>query len=131
MSRVLCHGIGKVVDLVRKRLERRAGNVVARGPARDAKDGAAGVRLPPGRTQARERRHNVDAARVLDALCHPLGLGGILDNAQLVAKPLDEGARHKDRALERVFRPLDLGRGGNDRGDQVACALALPRARCA
>ena len=96
----------------------------AGGPPGESVDGASGVGLPVGCAEARERGDDVDAARVGDALGQVLGLGRVLDDSQLVSEPLDEGASHEDRALERVLGALDLRRRRHDRGHEVIAALA-------
>ena len=57
---------------------------------------------PVGREQPGERRDEVDAAVVVDLAGQRLGLGGVVDDAELVAQPLDRRAGHGDRALQRV-----------------------------
>ena len=59
-----------------------------------------------GAKRPRERRDEVDAAVVLDRGRERLDVGGLLDHAEVVAEPLDEGAGDGDRALERVHGRL-------------------------
>src|ERR671938_540189 len=67
---------------------------------------ASSVGLPVRREQARERRHDVAAAVVLDRAREVLDLRRGLDHLQVVAQPLDERAGDRDRALEAVHRLL-------------------------
>ena len=69
-----------------------------------------------GRTQAHERRHDVASAGVLHALRHPLRLGGLLHDLQLVPEPLHGGASDVDRTLQRVLgaSPEVPGHGGQE-----------------
>ena len=59
-----------------------------------------------GREQAGERGHEVDPAVVVDLAGQRLDLGGAGDDAELVAQPLHGRPGDRDRALERVDRPV-------------------------
>ena len=59
-------------------------------------------RVPVRRAEAGERRHEVDAVRRVDRARELLALGGVGEDAEPVAQPLDRGAAREDRSLERV-----------------------------
>ena len=63
-----------LAGLERRRLQRRAGDVARVDVAGQAGEHAAGVGLPVRREQARERRHDVQAAVVVDRLGQLLDL---------------------------------------------------------
>ncbi len=119
---ILLHGAGDVVGLVGGGFERGAADMGAVGIAREAGDDAARVGTPMRGVQAREGRHDVDAAIVGHGQRQGIGLGGVTDNAEIVAQPLNERAGDGDRALQRIG-----GRGVaeavGDRGDQAGLAL--------
>ena len=75
-----------------------------RGVARQADDRAAGVRIPVGRAEADERRHEVDAAGIGHVAHQALDIGRRADRPQTVAQPLHGRAGHEHRAFERVGR---------------------------
>ena len=81
----------------------------------------ARVAPPVRREQAREGRHEIAAAVVLDRQRERLDLGRAADQPDVVAEPLHERAGDRDRALERVRR---LGRA------ELVCR-AWSASRCA
>lgn len=69
----------------------------------EAHEHAARVGTPVGSEQARECRHKVGAAVVLDRVRERLSdLGGGGDEPEVVPQPLDERAGDGDRALQSV-----------------------------
>ncbi len=62
--RILFHGSQEIACLIRQRLQRRADDVRTGGAAREAIDRTARIRIPPWRTQPRERRHHVHPLRI-------------------------------------------------------------------
>ena len=100
------HRLHDLAALVGRRLQRRAGDVPGVDVAGQAGDHAARVGLPVRREQARERRHDVAAAVVVDRLGELLDLRRGLDHLEVVAQPLHERAGDRDRALEAVDRVL-------------------------
>ena len=103
-ARVLVHRLDDLAALEGRGLQRRAGDVAGVDVARQAREHAAGVRLPVRREQAREGRHDVQAAVVLDRLRELLDLGRRLDQLEVVAQPLHERPGDRDRALQAVDR---------------------------
>jgi hypothetical protein len=87
-------------------LERGARDVALVHEARQADQRAPGIRPPVWREQAGECRHEIGAAVVVDARSEGLDLIRGTDEAEVVAQPLHEGARHGDRPLEGVVRRL-------------------------
>jgi hypothetical protein len=65
---------------------------------------------------SRRTRGRDHAAGIVDGSRELLDLGRVVDEAQVVAQPLDERAGHSDRALERVHRVgvAELPRDGGD-----------------
>ena len=86
--------------------------------AGQAHDCAAAVHVPVRRAQARERRHQVHAARILDRIGDHLRLRSALNELHLIAQPLDHRAADKHAALQRVRRlAADApGDGGHQAG---------------
>ncbi|MCY1225290.1 hypothetical protein D9M72_374800 [compost metagenome] len=83
--------------------------------AGQANDRAAGIGPPVRREEAGERRHDVDAAVVLDRGRERLHLRGAADQAEVVPQPLDQGSGDGDRAFQRVVRssvPQLVAHGG-------------------
>ena len=103
-SGVRVHRIEHLAGLERGRLEGGAGDVALVREAGEADDDAAGIRSPVRREEPGERRHEVDAAVVVDRERELLDVRSLLDDAEVVAQPLDERAGHGDRPLERVDR---------------------------
>src|SRR5688572_26349979 len=90
----------------------------ARRAAREADDASAGIRVPVWGAEAHEGRNEVDAAAVRHGSADRLALGGRPDKTQLVAKPLDCGARNEHAPLERIVdSPLESPR---DRRQEIA-----------
>ncbi len=76
---------------------------------------AAGVRVPPRRAEARERRRQDHAMLGLGAAGELLDRLGTALDAQLDVDPLDRRPRHEDRALKGIgHAPLD------PRGDRAS-----------
>ncbi len=98
----LRHRVEHVARLVGDRLERRADEVLAAGPARDPADEPARVRLPVRRAEAGQRGDEVDAVGRADRAGELLALGRVCEQPEPVAEPLDRRAGDEDRALERV-----------------------------
>ena len=93
------------------------------GVAGEAEQRAAHARIPVGRAEADEGRHQIDALHGIGFVGERAGLGGLLDDAEAVAQPLHRGARDEDRAFERVgaFAFELIGDGGEQlvlRGDR-------------
>jgi len=97
------HAVDDVARLIGDRLERRAHDVLARGAARDADQEAARLLVPVGCAEPGERRHEIDARRILDGRSERLALRRGCDQAEAVTQPLDGRARDEDAAFERVF----------------------------
>ena len=72
------------------------------GVAGEAEQRAADARIPVGRAEADEGRHQIDALHGIGFVGERAGLGGLLDDAEPVAQPLHGGAGDEDRAFERV-----------------------------
>ena len=122
--RVLRHGTGEVAHLVGDRLQGRPHDMGAPGAAGEAENSTASVGIPPGGAQARERGHDEDAVGSGHAAGDGVGCGDAVDDAELVAEPLDESTGHEHAALERVLGALDArGRGGH-RGHEAVLARA-------
>ena len=98
-----------------------------RRAARDADDRAACIHIPVRSAEADECRDDIDASRVLDLLCDPLGIRSAVDEADAVTQPLDRGTCDEDRAFECVL-DFAIETPGNRRDEAVLGMLAL-RAR--
>jgi hypothetical protein len=101
-ARIGVHRVSDLAALERSRLERCAPDVPGVDVAGEPREHAAGVRLPVRREQPGERRHDVAAAVVLDRLGEVLHLRGGPDHLEVIAQPLHERPRDRDRALEAV-----------------------------
>ena len=108
------HGVQHVASLEGDGFQRGADDVVAVGAAGQAKDGAAGIRIPVGRAQAGEGRHHVDAVAVFHFGGEIFGVGCVADQFQLVAQPLDRRTADEHRAFQRIvhFAAWAAGDGG-------------------
>ena len=82
-------------------------------------DRAAGVRSPVRSEQAGECGHEGHAAGVVDLRGEGLGLGRVVDDAELVAQPLDGRPGDRDRALQCVHGRF-VAEAVAERGDQTA-----------
>ena len=91
------------------------------GAPAEAYDGAPGVHIPIGGSQAGKGRDHVDAAAGGDLPGQSLAVRGSGEEAQLVPEPLDHGAAYKDAALQGVLDWLVLTAGG-DGGNEAAGA---------
>ena len=110
-ARVALHGPDDVVGLERDALERRTRDMRRRRPAADAADRTPGILVPPGSGQARERRNEVDPARVGNRGGKGLDLRRGADDPQAVAQPLHDRTPDEDASLEGVVHlPADLPR---------------------
>ena len=65
-------------------------------------DRAPRPRIPVGRSETGQRRHEVDVIVALERFGKGFGLGGVCDQAESVAQPLDGSAGDEDRCLECV-----------------------------
>ncbi len=63
---------------------------------------STGIRSPIRSEQAAECGHDVGAAVVVNRECQLLDLGGVVDDAEIVAEPLHEAASDGNGALERI-----------------------------
>ena len=122
--RVLGHGASQVAHLVGDRFQGRPHDVGPPGAAGEAEDGSAGVGIPPGSAQPRERRHDEHAVGCGHAAGDCVGVGDALDDAELVAEPLDEGTGHEHAALERVLGATRAGGRGRHGGHETVLARA-------
>ena len=101
------HRVDELARRVGRRLERGARDVRLRVELRQAADHAARVGAPARRIEAGERRHDHAAVAAGHARGERLDVGRVLDQPEVVAQPLHERARDRDRALEHVRgRPL-------------------------
>ena len=64
---------------------------------------SASIHIPIRRTQSDKCRHKVNAARILDFLSDPFGIGSTVDHADAVAQPLNRRTRYENRTFKRVF----------------------------
>ncbi len=119
------HGVDDVAGLVHHRLHHRACQVGSRGAAGDAEDGAARIRVPPGRAEPGEGRHDHDATAVGHRRGERAGLGSRVDDAETVAQPLHGRTGDEDRALERV-RDAAVGQLPRHRGEQALRRRGAP-----
>lgn len=99
----------------------------APGAAGETQNGTAGVGIPPGGAQARERGHDEDAVSCGNTASDGVGVGNAVDDAELVAEPLDEGAGHEHAALERVLGAPALGA---EAATVVTSPCSLAQASC-
>ena len=123
-ARVLGHGAGQIAHLVGDRLQSRPHDVGTPGAAGETQNGTAGVGIPPGGAQARERGHDEDAVGRGHTASDGVGFGDAVDDAELVAEPLDEGAGHEHTALERVLGVPRVGGRGRHRGHEPVLTRA-------
>ena len=96
------HHVDEVLNLVGYRLQGGAQEVGTGGGKRHAEHGPLHVLLPPRGTKAREGGHDVDAAVVVDRRGLGFHGGGLVDEFQLVANPLERGAGAVDIAFVTV-----------------------------
>ena len=108
----------QVLGLIGRRLERSAGEMGRAGVAGKARENAAGLGFPVGRTKAGKGRHKIDAAVVVEGARQGAGFGAGLHDIQCVAQPFDGGARVKRAALRGVDRAsvYPVGEGGEQGG---------------
>ncbi len=92
----------RVDRLVGDRLERRAGEVGALRPPREADDRAARVGVPVRRAEPGQGGDEVDVVVRVQRGGERLGLGRVGDDPEPVAQPLHGRAGDEDRGLERV-----------------------------
>ena len=83
-------------------------------------DRAAGTLGPVRRAETREGRHDITARAVGHGFGELLALLGVGDDGQLVAQPLDRGARDEHTALKGIFHMILKADG--DRRDEAAAA---------
>ena len=95
--------------------------MVLGGAAGDAHNGTAGVHIPVRCTQTSKGRHDVNAAVIRHFLGIVFRIAALLDHAQAVAHPLDDGTAHKDAALQRILH-LTVQADGNGRDQAVPAA---------
>ena len=82
--------------------------------AGNAYDSSTCVLIPVRGTKTGESRHDVAAVGVFDFSCHVFGIRRGIDEAHLIAKPLDGGTCNEDGTLECVVyfsveTPCDRG----------------------
>ena len=88
---------------------------------------AARVRLPMRRAEPDECRHQVDAVTVRHLRRERRGLGGVLDQAEPVAQPLDRGPGDEDRAFHRIGRaPADAIGGRRQHAGSATARASSP-----
>ena len=92
----------QIEGLVADAFQRGMGEFGGAGVAGQAEQRAAHARIPVGRAEADEGRHQIDALGGIGFVGERAGLGGLLDEAEPVAQPLHGGAGDEDRAFERV-----------------------------
>src|SRR5215203_5279413 len=120
--RVRLHRLDHVAGLVAHTLERRPCQVRPCAAARQADDGAPGVRVPVRRPEAHERRDEVHVVVGVEARGELLRLLGVLYDAEAVTEPLHRRAGYEDGPLERVLGRLVAEAPGNG-SEQLALAL--------
>ena len=121
-ARVLCHRRKHIGRLQRDGLQRRAGDVGARGAAGHADQRATGKAIPMRRAQAGEGGHQIHVLHIRHAAGQGLDGVGRRNDLQAIAQPLDGGAAHEDRALQRV---ASLARSGPTHATVVSKRDAL------
>ena len=119
MSRFALHGRGDIGNLVCHGLERRPGDMRPVRATRKAENRAACFGVPVRRSEACERRNHHDARRIGDAVRKVFAFGSILNNAELVSKPLHHSARHEHAAFKGVFEPIGARSARGDRSYQA------------
>ena len=96
------HRIGHVAHLERHRLDAGARQLGATGTSGEAGDDAAGIGVPLRAAESGERGDERHAAAVGHRCGKGSGFGGVRDDAEPVAQPLDGGAGDECGAFERV-----------------------------
>ncbi len=116
------HGVEGVFDLIGDGFEGGAEDVIAGGGGGQSDDGGAGVRRPVRRGEAGESGDEVDAAVVGDGTCGRFGFVGMLNEAELIAKPGDGGGGVGNDSFEAVGggAVMGPGEGADARGWGVA-----------
>ncbi len=129
-AQVRGHRLVEVVDLVGGRLEGGARDVRLGGEPGEAGDHPARIAAPARGEQPAERRDEDHVPAVRHARGERLDLGGVPDDAQVIAKPLDQRAGDRHRALEGVGRrrPRAAESRGH-RGDESMRGVDGPPAR--
>ena len=118
-SQVVGHGVDQVGDLEGDAFERGAGEVGDAGGAGEPEDGAAGGRLPVGRSQAGQGGDEDQLVVGVGFEGEGVDLGRGADGLQTVAEPLDGGTGDEDASFEGVLR------GGSSR--VAASVVSSPR----
>ena len=105
LVRVALHRLDHVARLVSHCFHRCAHQLRASAAARQPDDRPPRVWVPMWSPEADEGRDQEDSTTVRHGGRQRPSLGGALDDAQTVAKPLQRGAGDEDGALERVAQP--------------------------
>jgi hypothetical protein len=103
-ARISPHRFQQVLRLQGHRLHCRAGDVRRGRAARQAKDRAAGVRIPVRRAKADEGRHDDDTIGIGHARRQLLHIDRRLDDAEAVAEPLHDRAGDEHGAFQAIRR---------------------------
>ena len=74
--------------------------------ARHAGDHAARIVLPIGRVKTGKGRHKVHATIVFYRLCQHLHFGRASNQSEVVAQPLHQRTRNRNRPFQRIDRRL-------------------------
>ena len=111
------HEVDHVAHLEGDRIEGRPGQVGGRRSPGDADDDAAGGRIPVGRAEPGQRRHEHTPPASGTDCGQAFDLGGVLDDSEPVAQPLDGRAGDEDRSFEGV-RQRAVGSAHGHGGEQ-------------
>ena len=108
------HRVQEVAGLVADRFERRAGELGRRRLAGEPEHRAARLRIPPGRAETDEGRHEIDLLGRIGGGGERVHVGRARDHLEPVAQPLHRRAGDEDRAFERIgaFSVELIGDGG-------------------
>ncbi len=115
-ERVACvflHGLEHVGRLQSDRFQRRARQMCARRAAREADDQSARSGIPIRRAQARERRHELNAARIRHRPRQRFDFGRVANDAEAIAQPLHDRTTDKYAAFQ-AERTLTVGKPPTD-----------------
>ena len=110
------HGFDDISHLEPYALFGGAGDVARLGSTAQPNQEAGRVRIPIGRSQADKCRHQHDSIGVFDTRRQLIDLGGMANQLQTIAQPLDNGSADEDAAFQRVFQLLI--QAADERGDQ-------------
>ena len=111
-----------ILCLISDGFQCRADDVIASATSSKSYDRATGIHIPMRCAESCESRHDINTAVIGKLACKISGIGGISEETELIAQPLNDGTTHENATRTMLYNIHTL-----DWDDELLALLNIPR----